>query len=305
MSAPPSERRRTLHRLGGAAAGALLMPWAVVRAAETASADPAPSSDAIAPPAPIRGRGLRLVQDWDFARTVTDERRLRELFHTRYIYENGRLDTLNDEWQRYRDNANHVFRGDSTLALVARIAPGATAGPGRIESGMLRSKWSGQYGYFEIRMKVPPGRGLWPAFWLNPQDARWPPEIDVVEIVNNGRDTTRNSFHNLINGRGQAAPETVYSQLDQWGSYHPSFDYAEGFHTFAIEWLPDRVRHFVDGVLLVERTYNWTHSDGRDGGPAHVLANLAVGGNWPEAPTNPGDFPAVLHVDYIRVWQKQ
>ena len=82
------------------------------------------------------------------------------------------------------------------LSLVAR-APSGPLGPGAIESGMLRSRWSGGYGVFEIRMRVPAGRGLWPAFWLNPEDQRWPPEIDVVEIVNNGRDDTRQSFHFL------------------------------------------------------------------------------------------------------------
>jgi beta-glucanase (GH16 family) len=298
---PPTSRRRTLHRLGGAAAGALLMPWAAARAGAPAPADPAPSGEATVTPAPIRGRGLRLVQDWDFARTVTDERRLREHFHTRYIYENGTLDTLNDEWQRYRDNANHVFRGDGTLALVARVAPGAAAEPGRIESGMLRSKWSGQYGYFEIRMQVPPGRGLWPAFWLNPQDGRWPPEIDVVEVVNNGRDTTRHSFH-ILHGGEPAGGEVESSRLDRHRRYAPGIDYADGFHRYAVDWTEDRVRHYVDDELVVDRRWRWRHRDGADGGPAHVLVNLAVGGKWPGAP-GPGTLPAELRIAHIRVWQ--
>jgi beta-glucanase (GH16 family) len=47
------------------------------------------------------------------------------------------------------------------------------------------------------------------------------------------------------------------------------------------------------------------HADGSDAGPAHVLVNLAVGGKWPEAPTSESDFPAILHVDWVRVWQKK
>jgi beta-glucanase (GH16 family) len=169
---------------------------------------------------------------------------------------------------------------------------------------MLRSRWTGKYGYYEIRMKVPSGRGMWPAFWLNPEDGRWPPEIDVVEIVNNGRDDTRNSFHNVHPGsKGQQAPAT-YSRLDKWGSWRPGLDFKNDFHRFAVEWTPQLVRHFVDDVLVAERRFKWVHEDGRDAGPAHVLVNLAVGGNWPEAPRSEADFPAILHVDWIRVWQK-
>jgi hypothetical protein len=59
----------------------------------------------------------------------------------------------------------------------------------------------------------------------------------------------------------------------------------------------------VDGVLVVDRAYRWQHDDGKDGGPAHVLVNLAVGGKWPGPPAAQS-LPAHLHVEYIRVWQR-
>lgn len=264
----------------------------------------APDRGAAPPlPAPLRGKDYALVKDWDFGRNIRTLDQMRAEFHTRYVYDNGRQDTLpgNGEWERYRDNDNHRIEGD-VLKLVAHVRGGLRNGG--IESGMLRSKWTGKYGYYEIRMKVPRGRGLWPAFWLNPEDQKWPPEIDVVEIVNNGRDTTRNSFHNVLPSPGHRASD-VYTVLDRWGSYRPPFDYADGFHTFAVEWTPQTVKHFVDDKLVAERRFEWVHEDGSDGGPAHVLVNLAVGGKWPEAPTSLADFPAVLEVDYIRVWQRR
>ncbi len=264
-----------------------------------AQAGEAVSSRVPAPKA-IEGKGYRLVKDWDFARTVTDERRLREEFFTRYIYSDGKLDYLNDEWQRFRDNDNHRIR-DGKLSLVAHVRGGLK--PGGIESGMLRSKWTGKYGYIEARMKVPSGRGMWPAFWLNPEDKVWPPEIDIVEIVDNGRDTPRNSFH-YVHGKGTRKPSTDSTQLDKHGAYRPGIDYSEGFHTFAVEWTEDKVRHYVDDALVVERTYEWRHNDGRDAGPAHVLINLSVGGKWPGPPDASTVFPAELKVAYIRVWQK-
>jgi beta-glucanase (GH16 family) len=259
------------------------------------------SGTAVPLPPAAAENGYRLAKDWDFARGIRTQAALRAEFFTRYIYDQGRLDYLNDEWQRYRDNANHVFV-DGALALVARLPEGARLAPGSIESGMLRSRWSGRFGYYEARMKVPPGRGLWPAFWLNPQDGKWPPEIDVVEIVNNGRDTTANSFHLLRSGSGEPLPAT-HSLLDRWGSFRPGRDYKDAYADFAVEWTAERVRHFVDGRLVADRPFRWRHKDGSDGGPAHVLLNLAVGGSWPEAP-NEASLPARLLVKHVRVWQR-
>ncbi len=287
----PSAPRRRLLEAGAACAASVPLG---------AGAAPRGPANAPAEPAPIAGRGYRLVHDWDFGATVTDERALREAFHTRYLYEDGRLDHLNDEWQRYRDDRNHEFV-DGGLALVARVRDGLR--PAGIESGMLRSKWSGRHGYFECRMKPPRVRGAWPAFWLNPQDGRWPPEIDVVEIVDNGRDTTRHSFH-FVHGRGVKTGRVVSSRLDRHGRYAPGFDYADDHHTFGVEWTADTVRHFVDDTLVIERRFAWEHDDGSDGGPAHLLVNLAVGGRWPGPPRSADDFPARLHLRFVRVWQR-
>jgi len=251
-------------------------------------------------PAPIAGQGYRLVKDWSFGSNVRDLEQLRQHFHTRYIYNGGKLDALKDEWQRYRDNDNHEF-SNGRLALVARVP--RELKNGQIESGMLRSKWSFEYGYVEGRMKVPPGRGMWSAFWLNPQDQIWPPEIDILEIVNNGRDTTKSSFHFLHSGDGKARP-ALFSRLDKFDAYRPGADFAEGFHNFAVLWEPGRVRHYVDESLVVDRPFDWTHKGGADAGAAHVLVNLAVGGRWPGPPLRLDDFPARLEIDYIRVWQK-
>jgi hypothetical protein len=264
-------------------------------------AQAAPAAEA---PQPIRGQGYELVKDWDFGRNIHSVEELRREFYTRFVYENGKLDTLpaNGEWQRYSDHDNHRIVGNE-LQLVAHVRRGFRNGG--IESGMLRSKWVGKYGYYEIRMKVPPGRGMWPAFWLNPEDQRWPPEIDVVEIVNNGRDTTRNSFHNILPGKRSEKAHATKTRLDKWGSWRPGIDYKDDFHRFAVEWTPEVVRHYVDDVLVAERPFQWVHEDDSDAGPAHVLVNLAVGGKWPEAPTSENEFPAILHVDWIRVWQKK
>jgi Glycosyl hydrolases family 16 len=287
--------------LGAVGVGALVRPIPLSASQPPAAAPNAAGKPPTAPIGFSPTSGYRLVKDWDFAARIRDDASLRREFHTRYVYANGSLDHLNDEWSRYRDRENHVFT-PAGLALVARVQ--GRLEPGAVESGMLRSRWSGQYGVFEIRMKVPAGRGMWPAFWLNPEDQRWPPEIDVVEIVNNGRDTTQRSFHYLHPDPPAKPAAATPSRLDEHQIFSPGVDYAQGFHVFAVEWTRDRVRHFVDGALIADRPYQWRHDDGTDGGPAHVLVNLAVGGNWPGPPADAAAFPARLDIDYMRVWQR-
>jgi beta-glucanase (GH16 family) len=152
-------------------------------------------------------------------------------------------------------------------------------------------------------MKVPRGRGLWLAFWLGPEDKRWPPEIDVVEIVNNGRDTRLDSFH-FLHGIGTKDSRVNSSRLNGWKAYPPGFDFADDFHNFAVEWTDEAVRHYVDGVLVVDRAFQWKHNGGTDGGPVHIVVNPSVGGRWPGSPVEPEAFPAKLRIDSIRVWQR-
>src|SRR5215471_4730119 len=73
---------------------------------------------------------------------------------TRFIYDDGKLDFLNDEQQRYRENKNHVMTGQS-LILTARKVAGDGGERTAYQSGMIRSKTTFKYGYFEARMKVP------------------------------------------------------------------------------------------------------------------------------------------------------
>lgn len=254
-------------------------------------------------PAAIKGSGYRLVENWDFGVALKTQAEFYSQFYTRFVWENGTLDTLpsNGEWQRFRDRDNTRLEGH-VLKLIAHVRNGLND-IGGIESGMMRSKKTFKYGYFEARIKVPEGRGLWPAFWLVPNDARWPPEIDIVEIVNNGHGDTRVSYHFLHPGRADKL-ETVTSKLNEWNGYRPGLDYKDDFHIFAVEWTQSTVKHFIDNTLVAERRFHWKHDDGSDAGMAHILFTLAVGGRWPGPPTTLCDFPAMVEIDYIRVWQK-
>jgi beta-glucanase (GH16 family) len=229
---------------------------------------------------------------------------------TRYIHNGGMLDFLNDEQQRYRESGNHVMTGHSLILMAKRT------GPGRYESGMIRSKRTFKYGYFEARAKVPRGRGVWPAFWLasgrRAGDGKigWPPEIDIAELVNNGAEDTTAMLHVSAKSNGAQGLQVLYTDPafdGRWSYWRAPFDFADAFHVFAALWDDDdTVAVSVDGRLVYKARYKWVYDDGSPAGYASVLLNLAIGGaKWAgRHGVDDAAFPQGFEVDYVRVYQK-
>ena len=91
--------------------------------------------------------------------------------------------------------------------------------------------FSQRYGYFEMRAKLPRGKGIWPAFWLLPQDLSWPPEIDIMESIGD--------------------PNTVYVTAHSTTKKAEGIKVGvkgDGFHTFAVAWDPKLIVWYVDGA---------------------------------------------------------
>jgi beta-glucanase (GH16 family) len=210
-----------------------------------------------------------------------------------------------------------------TLELTARRKP--TTNPRfQYGSGMIRSKKTFKYGYFEARLKVPAGVGVWPAFWLNPDaDANgqttWPPEIDILEFVHNGKEEKANMNHIAVHSRPKdgepdRAETAIVSRDGRFkpegkghGYYHAPFNFPDDYHVFGCLWNDDdTVAVFVDGKPVVKFRYKWVHADGREAPNAHVLLNLSIGGKWAgRHGIDDSAFPQALSVDYVRVYQKE
>jgi len=235
----------------------------------------------------------------------------RSKWFTRYIYNNGKSDHFNDEKQRFRDNGNHVFK-DGILNLVA-MKPTAK---GNYPSGMIRSRQTFRYGYFEARIKIPPGKGLWPGFWLNSDYDKngklsWPPEIDIMEYVENHTSEKLNYVHSnvALSKPNKQGGEWLYRDPDfneKFHFYNAPEDITNDWHVYGMLWdTDDTVTVFFDGKKLWQRKYRWVYKDGEEAGPAHILAQLSVGGKWAGAGGIDDDaFPASLQVDYIRVCRR-
>lgn len=267
-------------------------------------------ADTHRPPASVSGscaalqpaaEGWRLSFEEEFERLdLFDGRRGR--WQTHFVW-GGRTIPTNQELQLYVDPG---FKGETRVPLglnpfdvrdgrlvvsawEADARTRAKVGGARYLSGLLTTAQSFQqtYGYFEIRAKLPAGAGLWPAFWLLPPAGKWPPEIDVFEVV--GRDPTQLivSVHSGASGRPKGTSMMVKVP-----------DTSLDFHTYGVLWTADRLTWFFDGCRVAEVA---TPADLH--GPMYMLLNLAVGGSWVGAPDRHTRFPAELQVDHIRAYE--
>ena len=164
-----------------------------------------------------------------------------------------------------------------------------------------------QYGRIEARIKVPPGAGLWPAFWMlgsdfsrnpdNPIESNWPQagEIDIMEYV--GREP------DLVMGTAHGPGYSGAGGLTRWN--RQEFPIADEFHTFAIEWQENEITWFFDGepyfTLTPEVTGDreWVFNK-----EYFLLLNMAVGGQLAGTIGLDTAFPANAYVDYVRVYQR-
>jgi beta-glucanase (GH16 family) len=163
-----------------------------------------------------------------------------------------------------------------------------TTGPTTFNSKDTRFAF--QYGYMEMRAKVPDGTGLWPAFWTLPSDLSWPPEIDVFEILGNAPNVINMHYH---------YPNATGGDSDS-GAHWAGPDFSATWHTYAVDWEPDAITWYVDGI---ERR-SYTDTSHIVSKPMYLIANLAVGGDWPGPPDRTTRFPSYFEIDYVRVWKR-
>lgn len=147
-----------------------------------------------------------------------------------------------------------------------------------------------QYGYAEIRAKIPKGQGLWSAFWMLPAANHAFPEIDVMEII--GRQFEKN--HMVIHYLGDDGKRRRSAR---------SFDgpdWSADWHRFGVDWQPTALTWYIDGVPR----YRYTTEEQIPAESMVLVANLAVGGSWPGPPDATTVFPSYLEVDYVKVWSE-
>lgn len=181
--------------------------------------------------------------------------------------------------------ANVCLDGHGHLAITARRAGRAYT------SARVRTRRVWKFGTIEARIKVPPGRGLWPAFWALGADYSllgWPAcgEIDVMEILGQKTHRVHASVHDALieSSIGTAVPE----------------DLSRGFHIYGVTWTALSVSMSVDGTTYA--TFPLPFDE-----PVFFVLDLQVGGpqSWPGAANGSTRFPATMLVDWVRIYQSR
>ena len=166
-----------------------------------------------------------------------------------------------------------------------------------------RDRFAFRYGRIEARIKLPAGQGVWPAFWLLPQQDKYGTwaasgEIDVMEAVNLQPDSSQEILGSIH--YGDLWPDNIYTT-----ERHMITGATEAFHVYALEWDAKELRWYVDGHQYAVQN-KWSTTGGDYPAPFdqyfYVLLNVAVGGNLPGSPNPDTQFPVKMEVDYVRVY---
>lgn len=207
----------------------------------------------------------------------------------------------NNEKQYYTqaDTGNATVK-DGVLNIVARKEKKENSD---YTSARLvtRGKASWTYGYVEARIKLPAGEGLWPAFWMlgnNISQVGWPAcgEIDIMEHVGYQPDSSWGTIHteafNHMKGTQKGAKIFLSNPYNR-------------YHTYSVEWTPEEIRFYVDeNHFFSFKNEHKTVSEWPFDSPFYLILNVAVGGNL-GGKIDDSIFPAILKVDYVRVFQKK
>lgn len=217
----------------------------------------------------------------------------------KWWYENFPKGKVNNELQTYvggfsgTDTVSAIY--DGTLKIIARKQGD------EVISARLNTTESWTYGYFEARLRVPGGRGTWPAFWMLPKDFQnWPldGEIDIMEYVGYDPNVVHSTVHTQAYNHGIGT---------QKGASRRVATAETEFHIYAVEWTADYIKGFVDG-----EEYFRFNNDGQNNkhtwpfnAPFYLKLNLAWGGDWGGSQgVDESKLPATYEIDYVRVYQK-
>jgi beta-glucanase (GH16 family) len=221
------------------------------------------------------------------------------------IVETGRF---NEEWQRYTNSSENTYIENGQLVIKA-VHESDTHGIDQYTSARLNTanKQAWKYGKIAARIKLPHGKGIWPAFWMlganideNGGDTPWPQsgEIDILELYGTHDDATvEANIHYADNEDKHAMMGAISYSLDNG-------IFADDFHLFELKWTKERISWLVDGteyasVDISSVELSEFHEE------FFLLLNIAVGGTWAGRPDNSTTFPQHMYVDWIRVYQQE
>lgn len=167
---------------------------------------------------------------------------------------------------------------------------------------VTRGKGDFRYGRFEVRAKLPKGRGTWPAIWMLASkpiyDKNYLPyngEIDLMEHVGYDPGRVHTTIHTKSFNESNGTVASANRKLN---------DFDTAFHVYRVDWTPDKIEAFIDNELILsfpKVSNRWEEYPFDQ--PFHILLNIAVGGGWGGLKgVDESIFPQRMEIDYVRVY---
>lgn len=163
-----------------------------------------------------------------------------------------------------------------------------------------KGRFSQEFGYFEARLRMPGRRGVLGAWWLHRADGQWPPEIDIAEVLGSRPREHQMALH--FDDPSQRGNESV-------GRRGEGPDLSQGFHVYGVDWQPEVVVFYRDGVE--QARVRGAQGAAYQRGPSYLILNNMVCTSasryWCESPdgATPWGEATAMEVDWVRVWRRE
>jgi len=161
------------------------------------------------------------------------------------------------------------------------------------------SKFAFQYGRIEIRAKLDPAYGAWPAIWMLSENEIYPDqhngEMDIMERLNHD-DFAYQTNHNHY---------TLKLKQDVPKRYDTGAIKTDDYNIFSLSWYTDKLVYSINGIETISYpkvpgagTFQWPYDQ-----PFYLFLDQQLEGSWPGKITNPEELPISMTVDWVRLYQ--
>ena len=261
------------------------------------AAEPAPAAPSTPAPAPdlLLPAGYRLVWSDEFDTAGLPD-------SSKWVYDTGmnKQGWHNREKQYYSAaRAENAETREGKLVITARKEQMTTApdwgGQAYTSARLLTAgKQDWTYGFFEIRAKLPCGKGTWPAIWMLGSQGDWPAggELDIMEQIGNDPTRVFSTTHTSSGSGGNGA-----------GAATQVSDACSAFHTYQMLWTAQQISFGIDGKThFVYKNAGTGKAQWPFDAPQFLILNIAIGGDL-GGTVDDSIFPVRMEVDYVRVYQ--
>ncbi len=219
----------------------------------------------------------------------------------KWSYETGYI--RNNEIQFYTDDRPENARVENGMLVIETRKDNYKGHEVTSASLHTKDKAEWTYGRFEIRAKLPTGKGMWPAIWMlganSRESAGWPEcgEIDILENVGFEPDVIHANVH--TKAYNHAIGTNKGDKIEVKAPY-------DTFYVYSIEWTPEYIEFFVDDTRYFR--FENEHKGNAEwpfDKPFYLILNAAYGGGWGgRQGVDDSILPQKYYIDYVRVYQK-